>query len=138
MNVVHLTYALEQLQEAVRATFGPEERKQIQAVESALLLVLRRRGVFVGATYKTEERPEIEQIQDALDNYWRTQPDTLAAVNAVMKDVTKYRMEIEALKSALTTITYAFSHGGQEKRWCSGDHLARQTAITNALAVLKK
>lgn len=42
-----------------------------------------------------------DEIHDALDNYWRAQPDTLSAVQAVVADANKFRIELSKARQAL-------------------------------------
>lgn len=46
-------------------------------------------------------KSELEQVQNALDNYWRTQPDTLSAVQAAVADANKFRIQAANARQVL-------------------------------------
>lgn len=67
-------------------------------------------------------KTELEQVQNALDNYWREHPTTLAAVEAVMKDVNERRIRCFQLECFLlqlrAEVDCRIEHGAE-----SGGHL---------------
>jgi len=80
-----------------------------------------------------ECKAELEQVQNALDNYWRTNPTTLAATEAVMKEVNHFRIELHKLREKHDAITemcsrFLVAHRDTAKPWI--ESFAEVGAIT--------
>lgn len=61
-------------------------------------------------------RAEIERIQNALDGFWRTNPDTLSAVEQVMKEHTELRTRLFNLEQLIRIkVPHACEELGVEK-----------------------